>query len=66
MKNWKPKINEVVWYPNIDFNVRKMIFDETNAMHVNGAKRNLLFRTKSLAQAALRDVKKVLKKARKA
>lgn len=64
-EKWKPKTDDYVWYPIVDFKAKKMIFDGANPRHISGVKWNILFRTKALAQSALRDVKKVLKKARK-
>ena len=55
MKNWKPKTDEDYW--------------TISTIEINPSwwtPGYVKFRTKALAQAALRDVKKVLKKARKA
>jgi hypothetical protein len=67
MKNWKPKINEYVWIPNMlnDETVKKVRYVNISDRE-DWFKANTIFRTKALAQSALRDVKKVLKKARKA
>ena len=64
MKNWKPKINERVWIPDIPFAIKYKFTEEKGLKKWNKA--NLIFRTKALAQSALRDIKNVLKKARKA
>ena len=64
MKNWKPKINKYVWVIDVSFTIKYKFTEEKSLKKWH--KDNLLFRTKALAQSALRDVKKVLKKARKA
>ena len=64
MKNWKPEINEDVWIPDLPVSTKRKF---TNSEILKRwYDKNLIFRTKALAQSALKDVKKVLKKARKA
>ena len=58
MKNWKPKDGDDIWTLSIFFGVAK-----TNPEWVPEYAR---FKTRELARIAHRDVKKVLKKARKA
>ena len=64
MKNWKPKSNEWVWIP--DFPDCRNVQFKTSKNLKKWHKANLVFKTKALAQSALKDVKAVLKKARKA
>ena len=64
MKNWKPKINEWVWKLDLGYPGKSMF--EGAGMLKKWRPMCSIFRTKALAQSALRDVKKVLKKARKA